>query len=93
MANGGRRPGAGRKRGSRTAVQKAAIDVATAVLSEVKAKEVWKALVTSSDEKIKLEAMKYLTDRAHGKPTQKLEGDPNAPLFAQLVLVDAGSEH
>src|SRR5262249_12379840 len=68
--NGGRRPGAGRKKGGRNAAQLKIIDIAGQVLQEIDAKEKWKALLNCSHPKVILDVMKYLTDRVHGRPTQ-----------------------
>lgn len=94
MTHGGKRGGSGRKPGSRTAAQRAATDMASQVLAEVDQVELWKKLLRSKSEKIVLGALQYLTDRAHGKPAQRqiIAGDPNAPLAAKLVLVDAGQD-
>ena len=66
--NGGRRLGAGRKKGSRNAAQLKIIDIAGQVLQDIDAKEKWKALLNCSDPKVVVDVMKYLTDRAHGRP-------------------------
>jgi hypothetical protein len=47
--NGGRRPRAGRKKGSRNAAQLKIIDIAGQVLQEIDAKEKWKALLNCDD--------------------------------------------
>jgi len=73
MAHGGKRIGAGRKPGSHTAAQLAAMDVAANVLGAVDQVAIWKKLLRSRDQKLVLDVMKYLTDRAHGKPTQRQE--------------------
>lgn len=90
--HGGKRKGAGRKVGSRTAVQQAAIDIAAAVLNEIDAKQHWLALLRCGDNKVIADVMKYLTDRAHGKARQPVSGDSDAPILHKLILVDAGSQ-
>src|SRR5262245_47856136 len=72
--NGGRRPGAGRKKGGRNVAQLKIIDIAGQVLQETDAKEKWKALLRCSDPKVVVDVMKYLTDRVHGRPAQVVSG-------------------
>lgn len=80
---GGKREGAGRRPGQRTKAQQAIIDVAGQVLKEVNAVEKWKALLTCGDAKVICDVMKYLTDRVHGKPAQRIEGG-DKPLTIQF---------
>ena len=82
--NGGRRPGAGRKKGGRNAATLKIIDVAGQVLQEIDAKEKWKALLNCSDPKVVVDVMKYLTDRAHGRPAQTIQGNREQPVAIQL---------
>jgi hypothetical protein len=91
MSRGGKREGAGRRPGARTEAQQAAIDVAKQVLDELDQVAVWKKLCQSKNEKIALGALQYLTDRAHGKARQVIAGDSEAPVTANLILVDAGA--
>jgi hypothetical protein len=49
---GGRRPGAGRKKGGRNAAQLKIIDIAGQVLEEINAKEKWIALLNCGDPKV-----------------------------------------
>jgi len=60
------------------------IDIAGQVLQEIDAKEKWKALLNCSDPRVIVDVMKYLTDRAHGRPVQMIAGDPNKPVQIQL---------
>lgn len=67
---GGFRPGAGRKSKAEKLLKAGFVaNWFTAEFQEIK----WKKLVNSDDEKIQLEAMKYLTDRLYGKATQPLD--------------------
>ena len=91
MTSGGKRPGAGRKPGARTAAQLAAIDVAKQVLGELDQVAVWKRLCRSKNEKIALGTLQYLTDRAHGKARQVIAGDRENPIMT-CRIVDAGSD-
>src|SRR5215472_8027401 len=43
-------------------------NMAAVVLKENSAKELWANLLNSSDERIRLETLRYLTDRLEGKP-------------------------
>jgi hypothetical protein len=86
--NGGRRPGAGRKRGGRNAAQLKIIDIAGQVLQEIDAKEKWKALRNCNDPRVIVDVMKYLSDRAFGRPVQMIAGDPNKPVSKLTELDD-----
>lgn len=85
MQNGGRRPGAGRKKGGHNASQQKAIDIAGEVLNEIKAKEKWIALLKCGDPKVTADVMKYLTNRVHGMPHQSVAvgGDEDSPLIVR----------
>ena len=84
--NGGRREGAGRKpstlKGVLTRFGRQSRDVAKSVLAEIDAFAKWKLLSESPDERIRLDTLKYLTDRAFGKPKQgvELSGVAGAPI-------------
>jgi hypothetical protein len=68
---GGARPGAGRKPSTLKGVLKQLPkDQAAGILAEVDADGKWKKLLNSRDERVRLETLKYLTDRAHGKARQ-----------------------
>lgn len=62
--------------------KKAAVDIAARALAAVDQLAIWKQLLKSADEKIRIEALKYLTDRAHGRPAQaiNLGGSEGGPL-------------
>ena len=90
--NGGRRPGAGRKKGGRNAAQLKIIDIAGQVLQEIDAKEKWKALLNCSDPKVIVDVMKYLTDRMHGRPAQTIQGNPEQPVTIQFEWFATGPE-
>ena len=70
MANGGRRPGAGRPKGSMNKVKLVATDVAARALNSIDQLKAWQELMQSKHERIRLETMKYLNDRAFGRPAQ-----------------------
>lgn len=95
MARGGRRPGAGRKKGSHSAPQQAAIDIASQVLSSVDQVRIWKKLLASDELKIVFEVMKYLTDRVHGRPPQRHDtpsGGGLAEILARCYELSKGRE-
>lgn len=78
MALGGKRPGAGRKSNASKLLQAGFVATwFTAEFQEIK----WKSLVESDDERISLEAIKYLTDRLYGKAAQAINLEqPDGPL-------------
>lgn len=68
---GGKRPGAGRKPSTLKGIAKRLPrETAELLLAEINANAMWVALANSNDERIRLEVLKYLTDRAHGRPRQ-----------------------
>ena len=68
---GGARPGAGRKPSTLKGVLKTLPkDQAQAILAECRSDEKWRKLLNSPKESIRLETLKYLTDRAYGKARQ-----------------------
>jgi hypothetical protein len=79
MPKGGKRPGAGRPKGSLNKVKLVATDIAAQALASIDQAKAWKELIQSKDERIRLEALKYLSDRAYGKASQSvnLQGDGN----------------
>jgi hypothetical protein len=71
---GGKRAGAGRKPSTLKGIaRKLPKETAEILLAEIKAESKWKKLAASDDERIVLDTLKYLTDRAHGKATQAME--------------------
>ena len=72
--NGGKRPGAGRKPGSRNHAAKIADDVARRVLSEVDQIALWKKFLHCRSIKVASGCLQYLTDRAFGRPAQTIQG-------------------
>jgi len=72
--NGGKRPGAGRKPGSRNHAAKIADDVARRVLSEVDQIALWKKFLHCRSIKVAAGCLQYLTDRAFGRPAQTIQG-------------------
>lgn len=73
-SRGGRRTGAGRKPSTLKGIVRMLPKVsAELILAEINANQKWKELCNSKKESIALEALKYLTDRAYGKPKQSLD--------------------
>jgi hypothetical protein len=71
VGRGGKRPGAGRKPSTlKGIVKKLPRESAELLLAEINANAKWIALANSKDERIQLEVLKYLSDRAYGKPRQ-----------------------
>ncbi len=78
---GGKRPGAGRKRG-RGRVNNYVRQLLDSplpkmrshnVLDLVNEAELWARLLTSEDERVAMSSLMYLTDRRDGKPTQNIQ--------------------
>lgn len=81
MPRGGKRDGAGRKRSPAKYLRKA---TAAAILAAVDEQKLWKDLLDAKVEpRIRLDALKYLTDRRDGKPAQAIsfpEGGDAVPV-------------
>jgi hypothetical protein len=87
--NGGKRPGAGRKPSTLNGVvAKLPKDTAILILAKIKANQKWIDLAGSRDERIRLEVLKYLTDRAHGKAKQSVEhtGENGGPVQSRILV-------
>lgn len=98
MSRGGARPGAGRPKGKPLLIKK---DFALELLGKLKYEEEWESLFqprtvldsdgnevqVDADPKIKLEALKYLTDRAFGKAPQAvlIGGEGEKPLEIKFL--------
>ena len=94
--HGGFRKNAGRKPSTvRGLIKKLPGDTAKLILAELDAESKWKKLVESKDERLQFEVLKYLTDRAFGKPKQKVEhsGEEGGAINTSVVVrfVNAGS--
>ncbi|MFP5233919.1 MAG: hypothetical protein ACLGQX_15040 [Acidobacteriota bacterium] len=88
---GGKRPGAGRKPSTIKGIAKRLPrESAEVLLAEINANSKWVTLANSDDERIQLETLKYLTDRAYGKARQAIEasGAVCADLTVRRVIVD-----
>jgi hypothetical protein len=87
---GGVRPGAGRKPNRiKPIADKITRTSAELILSAINERGVWLELVKDDDARIRLDAMKYLTDRRDGKPKQSLEhtGEGGGPLCLAVKFV------
>ena len=86
---GGKTPGAGRKPSTIKGIaKKLPRETAELLLAEINAHSKWVKLSTSDDERIVLETLKYLTDRAHGKATQAVEvaGPDSGPIQTEMII-------
>ena len=87
MPSGGARLGAGRKSKPMITVRKIMAEEIPSAVDEV---ELWKQLVASDDLRIRLDSLKYLTDRRDGKASQYLSADV-APVTFTLRRIGGGS--
>lgn len=72
--HGGSRERAGRKPSTLKGLAKTLPrETAELLLHEIKAHEKWVKLSKSADERIVMDTLKYLTDRAHGKAPQAVD--------------------
>jgi hypothetical protein len=72
--NGGKRPGAGRKPSTIKGVAaRLPKDTAGLILATIKENQLWGDLLTNSDPRIRLDALKYLTDRRDGRAKQAVD--------------------
>jgi hypothetical protein len=81
---GGFRRGAGRKSNASKLIEAGFVaNWFTPEYQQIK----WKSFLESEDERIALDATKYLTDRLFGKPTQALthSSDTDAPLVVRHI--------
>lgn len=89
-SKGGARPGAGRKTNAKKMLE--AGFVAPFFSLDLQERH-WKKFLNSKDEKIALDATKYLTDRIYGKARQAVElsGQNGEPIKSEhrIVFVDA----
>jgi len=82
---GGFRRGAGRKSNASKLIEAGFVaSWFTAEFQEIK----WKSLVNSDDERIALDATKYLTDRLYGKAAHSLDLTHTGELAIKRVIAD-----
>ncbi len=80
---GGKREGAGRKSKAQKLVE------AGFVCTHFGAREqedFWKSMLKSEDERIRLDAGKYLTDRLFGKPAQAVDMTTKGEAITQFIV-------
>lgn len=86
---GGKREGAGRKSNK---VKLLHAEFAAPFFGPVKQATLWKKYLNSSDERVSLDAAKYLTDRLYGKARQAVElsGQGGGPILSEhkIVFID-----
>ena len=88
---GGKRSGAGRKPSTLSGIaKKLPRPSAALILAEINANQIWVKLAGSTDERIQLDTLKYLTDRAYGRPKQAMEhsgpgGEPIQTVIRRVV--------
>ncbi len=84
---GGKRLGAGRKPSTIKGIaRRLPKESAELLLVEINAQSKWISLADSTDERIVLETLKYLTDRAYGKTRQAIEASAEQGTELQFVV-------
>lgn len=83
MANGGKRPGAGRPKGTPAASTIAKRDWGTAILPDAFEKILWRKFL--KDKKNGFAAFQLALAYKHGKPVQPISGKDGGPIPVQLV--------
>jgi hypothetical protein len=84
---GGKRPGAGRKPSTIKGIaKKLPRESAEVLLAEINANSKWVSLANSADERIVLDTLKYLSDRAYGKARQSIEASAVLETGPQFVV-------
>ncbi len=82
---GGIRKNAGRKSNASKLIEAGFVaSWFTAEFQEIK----WKSLVNSEDERISLDAIRYLSDRLYGKAPQSLDLNHNGEVAIKRVIAD-----
>jgi hypothetical protein len=85
-SKGGRRPGAGRKPSTIKGIaKKLPRESAELLLAEINANSKWVVLANSKDERISLETLKYLTDRAYGKARQSIDATASLVPIRRII--------
>jgi hypothetical protein len=80
MGHGGIRPNAGRKPKPPTPPPPTKDD-ARELLAAIGDNEQWRKLAKCKDQRLRFDVLKYLTDRAYGKPVQMIAGaDDGKPI-------------
>lgn len=80
---GGKRPGAGRKS---KAVKLVEAGFVASYWTALDQERFWKSMLRSEDERIALDAGKYLTDRLYGKAPQSVDMTSKGESIAQIIV-------
>lgn len=81
---GGRRPGSGRKKGSRNKVT-ADVKALAQKYAPAALKELARLSLKAESEQARAAACKEILDRAYGKSVQPVEGDDRQPIIIQVI--------
>lgn len=84
--NGGKRLGAGRKTNAAKAL---AAGFVAEYFDSSEQEKLWKSMLRSDDEKIRLDAGKYLTDRLYGKAPQAVEMNHSGKITLESLILAA----
>ncbi len=94
MPRGGKRPGAGKRKGTTNAKTAAKCASAAGLLDHLEERKMWDWIITKAkkknDVRTVLDVMKYLTDRRDGKAAQahRLEGLAGEPPQMKVIIWD-----
>ena len=69
-----------RRKGALNKVNATAKSIALAALASVDQVELWRKHLLNEDPRVSIAALRYLTDRVAGKPSQVVKGDPDNPI-------------
>ena len=83
--NGGKRLGAGRKKGSRNKVTKDVRELAQKYGPDA-VKEIARSATNAESESARVAAIRELLDRAYGKAPQAIVGDPEQPIQHRVAI-------
>jgi hypothetical protein len=87
---GGKRPGSGRPKAAISILRR---DLSAEILAQANPRAIWDKLLKSADEKIVLDAVKYLSNRVYGMPTQAVTlGNPDGSPLTVTVRHIGGDE-
>ena len=71
---GGKRPGSGRRLGSKNHFKRMDFDVSRQILQQVDVIALWKKILHSKSIKVAATGLMYLMDRVYGRPAQTIQG-------------------
>ncbi len=96
MPRGGKRPGAGKRKGTTNAKTAAKCASAAGLLDHLQERKMWDWIITKAkkkdDVRTVLDVMKYLTDRRDGKAPQahRFEGSDGSPGRIEVRIITVG---